>query len=68
MSNLNEEEVYGTGELILTAVMAGIYSGVLDGVEEDYGLNNIVSAFILILLTYITGYILYKLGLKEIAE
>ena len=58
----------GPGKLILTAVMAGIYSGVLDGVEEDYGLNNIVSAFILILLTYITGYILYKLGLKEIAE
>ena len=58
----------GPGKLILTAVMAGIYSGVLDGVEEDYGLNNIVSAFILILLTYITGYTLYKLGLKEIAE
>ena len=58
----------GPGKLILTAVMAGIYSSVLDGVEEDYGLNNIVSAFILIMLTYITGYILYKLGLKEIAE
>ncbi|HWO95889.1 MAG TPA: hypothetical protein VNM45_06070 [Bacillus sp. (in: firmicutes)] len=58
----------GPGKLILTAVMAGIYSGILDSFEEDYGLNNIVSAFTLILLTYITGYILYKMGRKEIAE
>lgn len=58
----------GPGKLILTAVMVGIYSGVLDSVEEDYGINNIVSAFILILLTYFTGYILYKMGRKEITE
>ncbi|MCK1999806.1 hypothetical protein MZM54_00230 [[Brevibacterium] frigoritolerans] len=58
----------GPDKIILIAVLAGIYSGVLDSVEKNYRLNNITSAFILILLTYITGYILYKMGRKEKAE
>ena len=58
----------GPGKIILIAVLAGIYSGVLDSVENIYGLNNFASAFILIFLTYITGYILYKMGRTEKAE
>jgi hypothetical protein len=58
----------GPDKIILIAILAGIYSGVLDNVEKNYGLNNYTSAFILILLTYITGYILFKMGRKEKAE
>jgi uncharacterized membrane protein YjjP (DUF1212 family) len=58
----------GPDKIILIAILAGIYSGVLDSVEKNYGLNNFTSAFILILLTYSTGYILYKMGRKEKAE
>ena len=58
----------GPGKIILIAVLAGIYSGVLDNVEENYRLNNFLSSFFLILLTYITGSILYKIGRKEKAE
>ncbi|MGE6753775.1 hypothetical protein ACQKFO_10020 [Rossellomorea sp. NPDC071047] len=50
----------GSGKLMLTAIMAGIYSGILDGVESHYGLNKLVSAFVLILVTFITGYALYR--------
>ncbi|MGM0852710.1 MAG: hypothetical protein ACQEWI_08875 [Bacillota bacterium] len=45
----------GPGKIILTAIMAEIYSGILDGVENHYGLNKLASTFILILLTYVTG-------------
>ena len=55
----------GPGKIILIAVLAGIYSGVLDSVEENYRLNNFLSSFFLILLTYITGFILYKIGRKR---
>ncbi|MGN7939349.1 hypothetical protein [Metabacillus sp. 22489] len=55
----------GPAKILLIAVLAGIYSGVLDTVEKNYGLNNFTSALILILLIYITGYILYKMGRKE---
>ena len=55
----------GPGKIILIAVLAGIYSGVLDSVEEYYRLNNFLSSFFLILLTYITGFILYKIGTKK---
>ncbi|MDQ0224276.1 hypothetical protein ACFPRB_16550 [Metabacillus niabensis] len=55
----------GPAKILLIAILAGIYSGVLDNVEKNYGLNNFTSALILILLIYITGYILYKMGRKE---
>ena len=58
----------GPGKIILIAVLAGIFFGVLDSVEENYRLNNFLSSFFLILLTYITGFILYKIGRKEKAE
>ena len=32
-------------KIILIAVLAGIYSGVLDSVEEYYRLNNFLSSF-----------------------
>jgi hypothetical protein len=35
----------GRGKIILIAVLAGIYSGVLDSVEENYRLNNFLSSF-----------------------
>ncbi|MGM0840150.1 MAG: hypothetical protein ACQEWE_05455 [Bacillota bacterium] len=50
----------GPGKIIFTAIMAGVYSGILDGMETHYGLNKLLSAFILILFTYITGYALYR--------
>lgn len=50
----------GTGKIILTAIMAGVYSGILDGVESHYGLNKLASAFVLIVVTFITGYTLYR--------
>lgn len=52
-------------KLILIGIMAGIYSAILDGFEQDYGLNYIVSAFILTVLIIITGYIVHKIGRNE---
>ncbi|WP_449539690.1 hypothetical protein [Ferdinandcohnia sp. Marseille-Q9671] len=57
-----------TWKLILTALMAGIYSGILDGVEANYGLSHFVSASILILLTFMTGYLLVKMRPKVVAD
>ncbi|MGM0901559.1 MAG: hypothetical protein ACQEXB_10745 [Bacillota bacterium] len=52
-------------KLILTGVMAGIYSGILDGLEQEYGLNYIASALIITILTITTGYLLHKVRRKE---
>lgn len=52
-------------KLILTGIMAGIYSGILDGFEQDYGLNHIASAFIITVLTIITGYFLHRIGRND---
>ena len=51
----------------MTGIMAGIYSGILDVFEQDYGLNHIASVFILTVLTIITGYryFLHKIGSNE---
>ncbi|PFG06401.1 hypothetical protein [Bacillus sp. es.034] len=46
---------------ILTGILAGIYSSVLDGLEQDYSLNSFFSAFILALLTIGTGLLLHRL-------
>jgi hypothetical protein len=53
------------GSIILTAALAGIYSGVLDGAEKSFGLNNFTSASFLVLFTYGTGYFLFKLERKS---
>ena len=55
-----------TDKLILTGIIAGIYSGILDSFEQDYGLNHIASAFIITFLTITTGYLLHKIGRNEI--
>lgn len=55
-------------KIILTGLMAGIYSGILDGIEQDYGLNHIGSALILTVLTIATGYLLHKIGRKKYIE
>jgi hypothetical protein len=55
----------GPGRLILIAVLAGIYSGILDQIEESFGLQNFVSILILVLLIYSTGVILYKTQEKK---
>ncbi|WP_171050756.1 hypothetical protein [Bacillus sp. BHET2] len=44
------------------AVMAGVYSAVLDNMETAYNLNTSVSAVLLVLFTFTTGYMLYKVG------
>jgi len=54
-----------TDKLILTGLMVGVYSGILDGFEQNYRLNHIASAFILMVLTIITGYFLHKIGATE---
>ncbi|NQD67720.1 hypothetical protein HP456_17560 [Bacillus haikouensis] len=46
-----------TSSIILTAIMAGIYSGILDGFEESRGLAPVASILILIILTFSTGVI-----------
>jgi hypothetical protein len=50
----------GPGRIIFTAIMAGVYSGILDGIETHYGLNKLTSTLFLILFTYLTGYALYR--------
>ncbi|UXH45114.1 hypothetical protein [Rossellomorea vietnamensis] len=50
---------------ILTGLLAGIYSSVLDGIEQDYSLNSYFSAFILALLTIGTGLLLHRLPFRE---
>jgi hypothetical protein len=55
-------------KIILTGLMAGIYSGILDGIEQDYGLNQIGSAVILSVLTITTGYLLHRMGRKRGTE
>jgi hypothetical protein len=50
-----------TSSIILTAIMAGIYSGILDGFEASRGLAPVASILILIILTFSTGVILNKI-------
>jgi hypothetical protein len=56
----------GAGRIILLAILAGIYSGVLDGIEAKTGMNSMGSALILVLLTFLTGYLLFKLKRKDV--
>jgi hypothetical protein len=53
-------------KLILTGIMAGVYSGILDGLEQGYGLNELTSALIIAVLTITTGCILHISGRKEV--
>jgi hypothetical protein len=55
-----------TSSIILTAIMAGIYSGVLDGFEENWGLSPIASVLILIVMTLCTGLIFNNILLKRV--
>ncbi|WP_066070442.1 hypothetical protein [Neobacillus soli] len=55
-------------KLILTGILAGIYSFLLDGFEQDYGLNHILSSFVLMILTIITGYLLHRFGRNKKRE
>jgi hypothetical protein len=56
-----EEIVYmRTSNIILTAIMAGIYSGILDGFEENSGLSPIASVLILIILIFSTALLFKK--------
>ncbi len=55
----------GTGKILLTAILAGIYSSILNNYEEDFGLNRIVSILSLMILTFITGYLLFRIGKKN---
>ena len=51
--------------LIFTGILAGIYSAILDGIEQNYGIHYIVSAVILTVLTIITALSLFKIGRNE---
>ena len=51
--------------LIFTGILAGIYSAILDGIEQNYGIHYIVSAVILTVLTIITALSLLKIGRNE---
>lgn len=53
-------------KIILMGTLVGVFSGILDGYEQDYGLNHITSAIILTLLTITTGYIIHKFGSNKI--
>lgn len=52
-------------KLILTGIMAGIYSVNKDGFEQNYGLNHHPRAFTLTFLTILTGYLLHKIDHNE---
>jgi hypothetical protein len=49
-----------TSSILLTAIMAGIYSGILDGFEESKGLAPFASVFILIFMTFSTALLFKK--------
>ncbi|MCA1055872.1 hypothetical protein LCM10_12815 [Rossellomorea aquimaris] len=55
----------GPGKIILTAILAGIYSGILDGIQQKSDLNASGSALILVLLTSLSGYLLYRTGREK---
>jgi hypothetical protein len=50
----------GIVRILIVAIMAGIYSGMLDDFQYRYGFNSILSHMILIVLTFATGFLLYK--------
>jgi hypothetical protein len=52
-----------TNMIILMSIMAGIYFSILVNVEEDFRLNYFAN--ILVVLTFITGYLLNKMGHKK---
>jgi phage shock protein PspC (stress-responsive transcriptional regulator) len=54
-----------TSKIILTAIMAGIYSGILNNFEVDSGLTRIASILIVVILTFITGYLLNRVDLSK---
>ncbi|MFL8938877.1 hypothetical protein ACKA06_19000 [Rossellomorea oryzaecorticis] len=54
-----------TSGIILTAIMAGVYSGILDVFEESRGLAPIVSALLLIIMTFGTAILLKKVLPQE---
>ncbi|MBW3114643.1 hypothetical protein KYJ26_22485 [Bacillus sp. MCCB 382] len=51
--------------LILTGIMAGIYSSILDGIEQDYSFNTVLSACTLTVSTIVTGLLLHRFLNKE---
>ncbi|RIW29177.1 hypothetical protein D3H55_19475 [Bacillus salacetis] len=57
----------GAGRIIILAIMAGVYSGILDGIEAETGMNSIGSALILVLVTFLTGYLLFKFKRKDVS-
>jgi UPF0716 family protein affecting phage T7 exclusion len=50
-----------TGRIILTAILAGIYSQVLDNLEKTQQLNGMLSTLLLVIFTALTGYFLFKI-------
>lgn len=54
----------GIARIMIIAIMAGMYSGILDGFQQRYGLNPILSHMILIVLIFATGLLLYKTAKK----
>ncbi|WP_226666267.1 hypothetical protein [Metabacillus litoralis] len=50
----------GTGKVILIAIMAGIYSGIMDHFEYSYEINNMLSNVILTFLIFMTAYLVSK--------
>lgn len=54
-----------TNKLILLAIMAGVYSGILNELEGNLGLNHLTSILILSIVIFITGYLLNKIGEKK---
>ncbi|WP_404328650.1 hypothetical protein [Mesobacillus maritimus] len=48
-------------KLILTGIMVGICSGILDGLGQEYALNSyLASALMTTILTITTGYLLHR--------
>lgn len=54
----------GIARIFIIAIMAGVYSGILNDFQYSYGLNPILSHMILIVLTIATGFLLYKTAKK----
>ncbi|WP_187442864.1 hypothetical protein [Rossellomorea vietnamensis] len=51
-----------TGRILLLAVLAGIYSAILNEAEESISLGRHLSITLLILGVFLTGVLLHKIG------
>lgn len=58
----------GLGRILLIAIMAGVFSGILDEFQYRYGFNQLLSNIILSLIIFVMAYLLTKWGRENKTE